>query len=238
MSRRQASTEIDLQTLFEGAKEVPRVSNTVRARVLARARATAASPVLPLESLRPRLHFPRYAVAPAAGAVVIVGGVVAALVSLHGRAPGPVAPRAVAPTVVSRRVEPPAARDLPGAAVAPSRGAAPVAESSGAQASKLAPGSRRPGTEEAYDAELELMRSAHNAYAAHDYANALVSIGEHAHRFPGGLLAEEREALRVRCLVGAGRTSQARRAVAAFEKRFPRSVLLQRLQAEVGKGDD
>jgi hypothetical protein len=80
------------------------------------------------------------------------------------------------------------------------------------------------------------MRNAHTAYAAHEFANALVLVGEHARRFPAGLLAEEREALRVRCLLGSGRTSEARRAAAAFASRFPRSVLVSRLQAEVGTG--
>jgi hypothetical protein len=76
------------------------------------------------------------------------------------------------------------------------------------------------------------MRSAHNAYASHEFANALVLVSEHARRFPRGLLAEEREALRVRCLLAAGRTSEAQRAAAAFPKRFPRSVLVPRIQAE------
>jgi hypothetical protein len=43
-------------------------------------------------------------------------------------------------------------------------------------------------------------------------------------------LAEERDALRIRALVGAGRTPEARRAAAAFANRFPRSVLLPRLK--------
>jgi hypothetical protein len=78
------------------------------------------------------------------------------------------------------------------------------------------------------------MRAAHTAYAAHAFANALVLVSEHARRFPAGLLAEEREALRVRCLLGSGRTSDAQRAATAFSTRFPRSVLLPRIQAEVG----
>jgi len=85
-----------------------------------------------------------------------------------------------------------------------------------------------------YDSELKLMRGAHTAYAAHAFANALVLVGEHARKFPTGVLAEEREALRVRCLLGSGRTGEAERAAAAFARRFPRSVLLQRIQAEVG----
>jgi hypothetical protein len=54
----------------------------------------------------------------------------------------------------------------------------------------------------------------------------LPPIVEHARRFKNGRLAEEREALRVKALVGLGRTHDARRAAAAFEARFPNSVLL------------
>jgi hypothetical protein len=91
---------------------------------------------------------------------------------------------------------------------------------------------------ESYAAELALLRSAHTAYAAHDYADALVLVGEHAQRFQNGALAEQREALRVRSLLGVKRTGDARRAAAAFAKRFPRSVLLHRLEAEVGATQD
>jgi len=96
------------------------------------------------------------------------------------------------------------------------------------------PSASRPAERQAsYDAELTLMRGAHTAYAAHAFSNALVLVSEHARRFPGGLLAEEREALRVRCLLGSGRTAEAERAAAAFSTRFPRSVLLPRIRAEV-----
>jgi len=75
-------------------------------------------------------------------------------------------------------------------------------------------------------AELRLLRQARGAVARGDYAAALAPIGEHAHRFKDGRLAEEREALRVKSLAGLGRTDEARRAAKAFRARFPRSVLL------------
>jgi TolA-binding protein len=68
------------------------------------------------------------------------------------------------------------------------------------------------------------------AYASRDFSSALVLVAEHARRYPNGRLAEEREALRIRSLAGSGRTADARRAIAAFAARFPRSVLLPRLQ--------
>jgi hypothetical protein len=92
----------------------------------------------------------------------------------------------------------------------------------------------RPATaQESYAAELGLLQKAHLAYANGTYSAALVLVAEHARRFPNGRLAEEREALRVRSLASAGRADAARRAVAAFAARFPRSVLLPRLQQSV-----
>jgi len=75
-------------------------------------------------------------------------------------------------------------------------------------------------------AELLLLRPARAAVAREDFAAALPPIAEHARRFKDGRLAEEREALRVKALVGLGRTDEARRAAAAFRAHFPHSVLL------------
>jgi hypothetical protein len=69
-------------------------------------------------------------------------------------------------------------------------------------------------------------RSARAAVARADFAAALPPVAEHARRFENSQLAEEREALRVSALAGLGRGNEARRAAAAFEARFPRSVLL------------
>jgi hypothetical protein len=74
--------------------------------------------------------------------------------------------------------------------------------------------------------ELHLLRRARAAVARGDFAAALAPIAEHTRRFKDGRLAEEREALRVKALAGLGRTDEARRAAAAFEARFPHSVLL------------
>jgi hypothetical protein len=59
-----------------------------------------------------------------------------------------------------------------------------------------------------------------------DFAAALPPLAEHARRFKDGGLAEEREALRVKALVGLGRDREAERAAAAFAARFPRSPLV------------
>jgi hypothetical protein len=92
----------------------------------------------------------------------------------------------------------------------------------------------RPGTsrQESYAAELRLLERAQAAYAGRDFASALTLVAEHGPLFPNGRLAEEREALRVRSLVGFGRTDEAARAAATFANRFPPSVLLPRLGTE------
>jgi len=71
-----------------------------------------------------------------------------------------------------------------------------------------------------------LQRRARDAVARKDFAAALPPIVEHARRFKNGRLAEEREALRLKALVGLGRTEDARRAAAAFEARLQRGELL------------
>jgi hypothetical protein len=73
--------------------------------------------------------------------------------------------------------------------------------------------------------ELRLLQEARAAVARKDYLVAL-ALGEHARRFKGGRLAEEREALRIEALSGLGRANEARRAARAFVVQFPQSVLV------------
>jgi hypothetical protein len=85
-------------------------------------------------------------------------------------------------------------------------------------------------------AEIDLLRRARSAYSRREFSATLRLVAEHARRFPQGYLAEEREGLRVRSLIGAGRPAEARRATEAFAIRFPRSVLLSRLREESDSG--
>ena len=80
-----------------------------------------------------------------------------------------------------------------------------------------------------YAQELRVLQPAQRAVARQDYASALVAIAEHQRRFPSGRLAEEREALRVKALLGLGRGEDAQRAGAGFRERFPRSALGRRM---------
>lgn len=221
MSLRRSGAAVDLEALLEEGKAIPPCSRDARARVLARARATVAAP--PLYRLEP-LAERRVPVRFAAYAAVLVAGIAGAAVALNGAlsrtpAPAPAVDGAPAPRVLPAPT--PAAPSLP--PVAP----APLASERAPAASNAARPSR---TRRADEAELELLRAAHSAYKSRNFANALVLVGEHARRYPNGLLAEEREALRVRSLAGAGRTDEARRAASAFATHFPRSVLVPKLR--------
>lgn len=229
MTRRELPSDLDVDALLERGREIPRVPEAVRARVLHRARMVAAKPRLlelePDHAVRARPSM--LAIAAAAALVAgIAGAVVAA--RLHS-APAP-APDASAPT-------PPPLRETkaePGISVAEVPSEPSLLPS--APSAPLEPAPRtvaQPAAQESYAAELQLLRRAQSAYAARDFSGALARLSEHSKRFPTGRLMEEREALRVRSLASAGNMDQARRAFAAFATRFPRSVLLPRLRQAV-----
>jgi hypothetical protein len=102
----------------------------------------------------------------------------------------------------------------------------PSFETPSARLRAVSPPPPRLSQADAMRAELYLLRQARAAVAREDFATALPPIAEHARRFKDGRLTEEREALRVKALVGLGRTDEAHRAAASFRTRFPHSVLL------------
>ena len=65
------------------------------------------------------------------------------------------------------------------------------------------------------------------------YGVALGAVAEHQRQFPRGRLWEESEALRIKALVGLGKAAQAREAAESFRARYPRSVLLRRIDGSV-----
>jgi hypothetical protein len=70
-----------------------------------------------------------------------------------------------------------------------------------------------------------VLQLAQRAVAGRDYPTALAAIAEHRRQFPAGRLAEEREALRVKALLGLGRSAEAQYAGMVFRERFPQSAL-------------
>lgn len=75
-------------------------------------------------------------------------------------------------------------------------------------------------------AERALVERARVALSRHQGSMALDALAEHEATFPRGRLIEEREALRVRALVDAGRASEAEAKARAFRARWPNSVFL------------
>jgi len=78
--------------------------------------------------------------------------------------------------------------------------------------------------------ELALLDRARRAVALGDFRAALKVIQSHARSFPKSQLGEEREALRIRALAGAGLSRKAGQAARNFESSYPKSVLTPELQ--------
>jgi hypothetical protein len=214
-----------LETLLERGRIIPRVPDVVRARALARARAHAAAAtatvasrvVAPAPATPARGRAWRTALAASVTLIVAAAGAAAAL---HGRAlrhPEP-APLASPPALSSEHGS---------LAELPTR---PTLAPETISVAKPRHGARSATARESYAAELELLHSAQAAHATGNFIGALALVAEHGRRFPNGRLSEEREALRIRSLVGAGHADEARRTFVVFAHRFPRSVFLTRLQ--------
>ena len=236
MTRRDPGLDPELAAFLEPGKIDRRAPPDVRARALARARAIVAAgdamslaprqpdhapPVPPPVLLGHHRGLVRLA---AAAAVALTVGAVGAFAALGDRT-------APTPQVASQE------RPLPAPPVRDDGSRAPSIESptvapSHAVTARPARATRVGGEAGRFDAELDLVQRAHGAYTRRDFSGALILVAEHARRFPRGHLAEQREALRVRSLLGAGRSDEAHRAAAAFAVRFPRSVLLPRVAAE------
>jgi hypothetical protein len=223
MKLRDQVTEQEVQAIIERERHVPRAPGVVRARLLARARATVAGSASATHVASPETaqvwQGRRMAVAAAVLLVFIAAGATAALYS-HARRSAEIVPTQrrspETPSIPASAPELPPAEREP----APQLVSGP----------KLQRTHRSLSPQESYAAELNLLQRAQSEYASQDFADALVLVAEHDRRFPDGRLAEEREALRVRALARTGRGNEARRALAAFARHFPRSVLLPRLR--------
>jgi hypothetical protein len=82
--------------------------------------------------------------------------------------------------------------------------------------------------ESAASLELELseLEMARRAVARGDGATGLRELRQHTQRYPGSVLAQERDALTVKALVLSGRYDEARTLGAGFRARHPNSMLL------------
>jgi hypothetical protein len=220
MTRDDRAFDRELEEMVERGRTVRPLPDVVRARSLARARATMAA----AESSATAMLW-----APAARGRAMRIAVAASLTLLLGAA-GAVAALRVGTLDLFRPAPPSSPRPVTPARVVPVKSAPPSRVAPEPAAAVKARSGRTATAQESYAAELWLLHRAQVTYAGQDFSAALMLVAEHARRFPNGRLAEEREALRVRSLAGAGRTQDARRATAAFAARFPRSVLVPRLQ--------
>ena len=80
-------------------------------------------------------------------------------------------------------------------------------------------------------AERMLLDAARSALAHGAPDEALAAVDRHAATYPRGALREEREALAVKALAGAGRAAEARARGQRFAAEFPRSVSLASVNA-------
>lgn len=78
--------------------------------------------------------------------------------------------------------------------------------------------------------EAELLEQARAALKS-DPARALQRANEHAARFPGGVLVQEREVIAIQALRQLGRDAEADRRAQAFAKAFPGSAFARKLNA-------
>ena len=221
---------LDLEVIIERGRQVQPAPDVARARLLTRARAIVAAaeanpPLAAMVVILPATHRQRIAVAAALTLALATAGAAAAL---HARALG--SPE-VDPAVRRRPEGPPLPASVP---QPPTEEPAPTSVP-GARPARL---HRSVSRQESYAAELRLLQRAQSEYTSQDFPDALVLVAEHARRFPNGRMAEEREALRVRSLAGAGRGDEARRALATFAEHFPHSALLPRLRQSAQTSED
>jgi hypothetical protein len=223
MNRDERVSDADLDALLALGRGIRPAPDVVRARILARARATFAAAV-PAADPAPR-RARRLALAASVALVMGAAGAGAAVRSgTFARLQSAPPTRGAAPS------------SAPASKAVSEAGPTPLVPAPKLIARVERP-ARQPSVQESYAAELALLQRTQVAYAARDFSGALGAAAEHARRFPNGRLAEEREALRVRSLARSGRSDEARRATAAFAARFPRSVLLPRLKQSVGTSE-
>jgi hypothetical protein len=214
-----------VESLVAHERLPPAQPEEVRARVLSRAHEAVLQgpPVAPALSAA-RTGGSQTLVASTA-ALAVAAGIAATVWLMRSSEPSLPPPAAKAQaTLATPPAAPPELAPVPEADSAASVPA--PSEKPEPAASSLSAGSSR--QENALE-EIQLLSRARQADARRDYSDVLSVLADHERDFPAGRLSEEREVLRVRALVGLGRSDQARRAGARFRRQFPRSVLLHKV---------
>jgi hypothetical protein len=201
----------DLERLLDAERRAPGLSPVATERVGARLDASIAA-----IGRRPPFWGRRGPLAVTSFVLGLIAG--AALMRLDRRTPLPLALPSLDPPVPTMRA-PVDARIVP------------------TVVARTAPSTPAPVSIEARDddlaAERALLDVARTGVARGQPAAALDALERHARRFPRGRLTEERDSLRVQCLVQLGRADDARREAAQFHRRHPNSLLGQAVDAAV-----
>jgi hypothetical protein len=135
------------------------------------------------------------------------------------RAAAPVAP----PTAVTLPLEP-----LISGSTEPAP-AAPVVRAPGA--GSTTPAAKSSATDDSLGRELRELDQARRAIASGQPSRALALLESHAQLHPSSMLSQERDALTVKALVGAGRHVEARAAGQRFRAKYPDGLLLDAVSA-------
>jgi hypothetical protein len=209
---------------------VPQVA-IVRARALARARAALGEcdwALLPGPGRRLRRLF-----VAAAASVALLASAAAAFQLTRASSSWPLPTGApvsqamryaqAAPTASAAEASPPPAQK---AAPAPST---PATSTAPAKASAPSRPTSQPAKDDGVLDELRLLERAQKSDARGDFAAVLAITTDLERRYSAGRLREERDVLRLRALVGLGKSSEARSLATRFRRDFPRSVLLPKL---------
>jgi len=93
---------------------------------------------------------------------------------------------------------------------------------------------RSPASDSTFEEELALIKRAKSDLDAGRAASALRHLNEHGARFPRGVFASEREALRILAQCSAGASVQSRAAAERFVRSHPRSPLVDRVSRACG----
>lgn len=195
--------------------------------------------------LGPLLAPPVAATAGASGAAGVGGaakfglGVVALLVAggaawllstpQSGPPSAPISKPAAPPSPVSAAATPAQPTPAEAPVVAVAAGEAPPGEAS--VTAPVAPVPRLPDkpAPPAQLSEAELLEQARTALKS-DPARALLRANQHATRFPGGALVQEREVIAIKALRALGRGAEADRRAEAFSKAYPGSAFGRKLK--------
>lgn len=142
---------------------------------------------------------------------------------------------AAAPTNTAALTQPvPTARLAP-EAVAAFPSAEPVPVASVAPAPRRVAVAARETRRDNLEAEMRWVRAADAALRGGDVGLALSLLNQHAHEFPNGVLAEEREGLRAVAACQNGASASAQRVAMRFLERAPRSLIASRVRAACGQ---